>query len=242
MNEGKRFWNAKKYHLEDMDMRDLIVAYVQYSAIQVYFLIALAGIAYISVNQLWTFKMVLIGLLMALVYPLIWYILHRFILHSRYLYRFESFASIWKRIHFDHHNDPNDLRVLFGALYTTLPTVAVFSLPLGWAISGSAGAIMAIVAGVIVTMFYEFCHCIQHLHYTPKSQFLKDMKRLHLLHHFRNETGNYGITNFFWDRVFNSFYDKHNNRPKSPTVFNLGYDEDQARRYPWVAELNKDSK
>ncbi len=241
MNTGKQFWSAKKYHLEDMDMKDLIVAYVQHSAIQVYFLIALAGLAYISINQLWSLEMVLIGFLMALVYPLIWYLLHRFILHSRYLYRFERFASVWKRIHFDHHCDPNDLRVLFGALYTTLPTVIVFSLPLGWAIHGSAGAIMALVAGVLVTMFYEFCHCIQHLHYTPKSQFLKDMKRLHLLHHFRDETGNYGITNFFWDRLFNSFYDKHNNRAKSPTVFNLGYDEDQAKRYPWVAELNKDS-
>ena len=241
MNIGKRFWSAKKYHLEDMDMKDLVVAYLQYSAIQVYFLIALAGLVYISMSHLWSLSMVLIGLLMTMVYPLIWYLLHRFILHSRYLYRFERCASMWKRIHFDHHSDPNDLRVLFGALYTTLPTVIVFSVPLGWAINGSAGAIMAVVAGVLVTMFYEFCHCIQHLHYTPKNQFLKDMKRLHLLHHFRDETGNYGITNFFWDRVFNSFYDKHNKRPKSPTVFNLGYDENQAKRYPWVAELNKDS-
>ena len=67
---------------------------------------------------------------------------------------------MWKRIHYDHHRDPNDLRVLFGALRTTLPTVAIFSMPIGWAIDGLAGSMVAIVAGVFVTMFYEFCHCI----------------------------------------------------------------------------------
>ena len=242
MNLAKHFWSSKKYHLEDMDMRDLVIAYVQYTAIQVYFLIAAAGLFYINNHNAWSMSMLYICAAMIFVYPLIWYVLHRFILHSKYLYRFETFAKMWKRIHFDHHNDPNDLRVLFGALYTTLPTVGFFSMPVGWLIGGWYGAVMALTAGVIVTMFYEFCHCIQHLHYTPKNKFLRDMKRLHLLHHFRDETGNYGITNFFWDRFFNTFYDKTDKRSKSPTVFNLGYDEEQASRYPWVAELEKDPK
>jgi hypothetical protein len=43
-------------------------------------------------------------------------------------------ASTWKRIHYDHHQDPNHLEVLFGALHTTLPTIAVATLPIGWAI------------------------------------------------------------------------------------------------------------
>jgi len=238
----KHFWSSKKHHLVDMDMRDLVIAYVQYPAIQVYFAITLAGLAYITVNNAWSINMLTISIAMMFIYPMIWYVLHRYILHSRFLYRFEAFAGVWKRIHFDHHNDPNDLRVLFGALYTTLPTVGIFSMPVGWLIDGWYGAVMALIASVIVTMFYEFCHCIQHLHYTPKSQFLKDMKRLHLLHHFRDETGNYGITNFFWDRFFNTYYDKSDKRSKSPTVFNLGYDEVEASRYPWVADLEKETK
>ena len=174
-----------------------------------------------------------------MLYPLIWYLLHRFVLHGRFLYKSPRYAKVWKRIHYDHHRDPNDLRVLFGALHTTLPTVALFSVPVGWLIDGMVGAVAGVMAGVLVTMFYEFCHCIQHLHYTPKNKFLRDMKRLHLLHHFRNETGNYGITNFFWDKVFCTYYDKQDNRIKSPTVFNLGYDEQEALTYPWVANLSR---
>ena len=235
------FWATKKYHLEDMTFKELVVAYIQYPAIVAYFSIALVGGIYLILYADWTIALILAAALMAVLYPLIWYVLHRYVLHSTYLYKSPIFAKVWKRIHYDHHRDPNDLRVLFGALHTTLPTVALFSIPLGWVLQGLEGAIAATVSGVLVTMFYEFCHCIQHLHYTPRSKFLRDMKRLHLLHHFRNENGNYGITNFFWDKLFQTYYDKHNNLEKSASVFNLGYDEEQATIYPWVAQLSETS-
>ncbi len=235
------FWASKKYHLEDMSFRDLVVAYIQYPAIQVYFLIALAGVIALSILSWWAYIHIAIAFIVAVIYPLIWYLLHRFVLHSKRLYKSPNLAKMWKRIHFDHHRDPNDLRVLFGALHTTLPTVAIFTLPIGGYIDGFAGAIIAVSAGVIVTMFYEFCHCIQHLHYTPSIKFFKTIKRYHLLHHFRNEHGNYGITNYFWDRMLGTYYDKDDRWHKSPTVFNLGYDENEAAKYPWVAQLSKTS-
>lgn len=233
------FWASKKYHLEDMTLTELVVAYVQYPAIQVYFILAILGMLVITLQSWWSLMYAVIALTVVLVYPLIWYLLHRYVLHSNYLYKSPNFAKVWKRIHFDHHNDPNDLRVLFGALHTTLPTVAIFTLSIGWAFNGLGGAIMAVSTGVIVTMFYEFCHCIQHLHYTPNIKFFKTIKRYHLLHHFRNEHGNYGITNYFWDKLLGTFYDKDNIWQKSPTVFNLGYDEHEASKYPWVAQLNR---
>ena len=235
------FWVSKKYHLEDMTFKDLVIAYIQYPAIQVYFLIAVLGFITITIQATWAYVHIAIALIVAFIYPLIWYLLHRFVLHSKYLYKSPNFAKVWKRIHYDHHSDPNDLRVLFGALHTTLPTVAIFTLPIGALIDGLPGAIMAVSAGVIVTMFYEFCHCIQHLHYTPKLKFFKTIKRYHLLHHFRNEHGNYGITNYFWDKLLGTYYDKDDKWQKSPTVFNLGYDEHEAAKYPWVSELTKPS-
>ena len=66
----------------------------------------------------------------------------------------------------------------------------------------------ACVAGALLTTcFYEFCHCIEHLSYKPKNPILARMKQLHMAHHFHNEQGNYGITNFLWDRVFGTFKD-----------------------------------
>jgi sterol desaturase/sphingolipid hydroxylase (fatty acid hydroxylase superfamily) len=90
----------------------------------------------------------------------------------------------------------------------------------------------------VITCFYEFCHCIEHLSYKPKNPILARMKQMHMAHHFHNERGNFGITNFLWDRVFATLYTNERRPPKSVTVFNLGYDDAMAARYPWVAELS----
>jgi sterol desaturase/sphingolipid hydroxylase (fatty acid hydroxylase superfamily) len=61
------------------------------------------------------------------------------------------------------------------------------------------------------------------------------MKARHLEHHFHDERGNFGITNFVWDHVFGTYYTRPQRPAKSATVFNLGYDDRMAQRYPWVA-------
>jgi hypothetical protein len=67
-------------------------------------------------------------------------VLHRWVLHSRWMFKVPLLASTWKRIHYDHHQDPNHLEVLFGALHTTLPTIALATAPIGYAIGGFGGA------------------------------------------------------------------------------------------------------
>ncbi len=235
---GSRLWDGRKHYLDRMTLGDLVRAYAAYPAIRAYALLAVVSAGFMV--ALWDGRPLAVGLAMiiaALAYPLVWYGLHRFVLHGRYLYRSAHTARVWKRIHFDHHQDPNDLGVLFGALYTTLPTIAAVTLPIGWLVAGPAGSAAAFGTGMAVTCAYEFCHCIQHLAYAPKSRFLARIKKLHLLHHFHNEQGNYGITSFLWDRIFGSFYGAADARPRSATTFNLGYDEAEVARYPWVREL-----
>ena len=98
----------------------------------------------------------------------------------------------------------------------------------------------ALATGLITTCFYEFCHCIQHLAYKPKNKRIADWKKAHMAHHFHDENGNYGITSFFWDKAFGTYYDRSKgDRPeKSATVFNLGYTPEVAEIYPKVAELS----
>ena len=174
------------------------------------------------------------------IYPFAWYLLHRYVLHGAFLYRSPLTAAVWKRIHFDHHRDPHHLNVLFGALYTTLPTIFIVTAPIGWLIGGDVGMSAAFCAGLIITCFYEFNHCIQHLNYTPKWKFLQEMKRLHLLHHFHDENANYGITNFGPDKVFGTFSPKTGGAKRSETVFNLGYTKEEVKKFPWVARLTPD--
>ncbi len=90
-------------------------------------------------------------------------------LHGQYLYRSPLTAKVWKRIHFDHHQDPHNLVVLFGALYTTIPTIALVTIPVGYLIGGPSAAALAFSMGILSTLFYEFCHCVQHLNTTPKT-------------------------------------------------------------------------
>jgi sterol desaturase/sphingolipid hydroxylase (fatty acid hydroxylase superfamily) len=234
------FWNGRKHHLDRMTLRDLVHAYFAYPAIQAYLALGTAS----AVAALWWGGSVLSLLVAAvaavLLYPLVWYLLHRFVLHGSFLYKMQWSAALWKRIHFDHHRDPHDLRVLFGSLVNTLPTIIIVTVPLGWAIGERSSAAAALSAGLFTTCVYEFCHCIQHLAYEPKYALLKRIKRLHLAHHFHNESGNFGITNFFWDRVLGTFYAHPREIPKSATVFNLGYAETAAERWPYVATLTQD--
>ncbi|MFQ5671586.1 MAG: sterol desaturase family protein [Nitrospinales bacterium] len=235
---GSKLWKGQKHYLNKMTLADLVAAYFAYPAIQAY--LSLTAVS-IGLTLLWAKDIGAIVLSVGaavVIYGLVWYLLHRFILHGQFLYKSPRTAALWKRIHFDHHQDPNDLGVLFGALHTTLPTIFFMTVPIGWLIGGPAGGAAAFAAGLVTTCYYEFCHCIQHLAYTPKWAFLRRIKKLHLAHHFHNEQGNYGITNFFWDRLAGTYYPSTNQVPRSATVFNLGYVNKESEQFPWVAELS----
>jgi len=232
------FWKNRTHNLARMNMRALILAFFTYPAVLTYLtLTAAAGIVVLKTYTA-AEPLFLAAFLTAFVYPLVWYVLHRWVLHGQYLYRIPQTAAVWKRIHFDHHQDPHNLVVLFGALYTTIPTIFIVTLPVGYAVGGMPGAATAFAVGMLSTCFYEFCHCVQHLNTMPRTRFMKRLKQLHLAHHFHNEQGNFGITNFLWDRLFNTYYEKSKDVPRSPTVFNIGYTEEMAKRYPWVDRLS----
>ncbi|MEJ2230027.1 MAG: sterol desaturase family protein [Nitrospirales bacterium] len=236
-------WYREKYLLDRMSFRDLMWAYVLYPSIQIYGVL-LVGSTILAIMLFPYFPVSpsrlagsIVGTLLA--YPFVEYAAHRFILHGRYLYRSPWTAALWKRIHYDHHQDPNDLRVLFGAVSTTLPTIVVATFPIGMSLAGWTGASLSFATGLACFMVYELCHCMQHLRVTPKNKFLRRIKRHHLLHHFHNEQGNFGITSVFCDRIFGSLYGSSEDVPLSQTVSNLGYVDQERSHYPWVAQLSE---
>ena len=229
-------WHGRSYDLGKMSLGELWRAYLLYPAIQIYLGLAIICAVCSGATATGWVRPILAALATVAVYPFAWYLIHRFILHGRWLYRHRWSAGLWKRIHFDHHQDPHRLEVLFGAPSNTIPTMALITLPIGYAIGGPAGAAAAFGSGLLTTCAYEFCHCIQHLNYKPRSRLLRYMKQTHLLHHFHDEDGNYGITSFLPDRLFHTYYAQASSRPRSPHVFNLGYDLQQARRFPWVMQ------
>ncbi len=234
---GYKAWKEQNYLLNRMTFDDLVRAYITYPAIQVYAVLIIGCLiaAAMTFTSLWATAFAFgLG---AFLFPIAWYVLHRFVLHGSWMYKTPHLARLWKRVHYDHHRFPNDLSVLFGGLHTTLPTIVLVAGPAGWLISGVAGAGAAIAGTLVMTCITEFLHCGQHLAFEPKSTFWKVMKERHLAHHFHNEHGNYGITEFVWDRVFGTFYRTQEDAPRTRTARNLGYDAEMAKKYPWVKEL-----
>ena len=232
------FWKKKTHYLNKMTFRELVVAFFQYYAVQAYIVLGVTAAVVAGMNATALLPNIAAAAAAILAYPLVWYVLHRWVLHGRWLFKSPMTAKVWKRIHYDHHQDPHNLEILFGALYTTLPTIALVTIPVGWLLDGVGGAATAFATGMLWVCVYEFCHCVQHLSYKPKNRWLKMIKQRHMEHHFHDENGNFGITNFFWDRLFGTLYEREERPVKSATVFNLGYDEDAAQRYPWVADLS----
>lgn len=226
------------HRLDRMTLGGLVVAFFQYPAIWVYLCLSALSAGIAISRPASAADMALAIICAAAIYPLVWYALHRWVLHSQWMFKSRLTASVWKRIHYDHHMDPDRLEVLFGSLATTLPTISAATLPIGWVIGGVGGAAAALASGLLITCIYEFVHCIEHLPYKPRNPLLARMKARHLAHHFHDENGNYGITSFVWDRIFATLYERRQRPAKSPTVFNLGYDEEMARKYPWVAMLS----
>lgn len=237
--EGKSrgFWNRSHY-LDRMSFGELVAAYFQHYTIVSYLVLAAVSIAVYFWQPAAALPTALSILAAALIYPLVWHLLHQYVLHGRWMYRFRWLSATWKRIHYDHHQDPNHLEVLFGALHTTLPTIAVATLPVGYAIGGIGGAAAALATGLLVTCYYEFIHCIQHLAFKPKNKWLAHMKQRHMEHHFHDENGNFGITNYWWDHLLGTYYERRDRGSRSATVFNLGYTDEVAEQYPWVKEMS----
>ncbi len=227
--------------LGSMTLGELVVAYATYPSVLLYAALAIgcaAGSVALGATQapLRTLAALVTTLVL---FPFFEYGVHRFILHSRLLYKSPLTADVWKRIHYDHHQDPNRLNVLFGSPSNTLLAVFAPSLPVGYLIGGWSAALAASSLALVLFAFYEFCHCVQHLNYTPRSAWLRRIKKHHMAHHFHNETGNFGITTSIVDRLVGTLYLDRETRPRSAHVHDLGYDEAEARRYPWVAARSR---
>jgi dihydroceramide fatty acyl 2-hydroxylase len=134
--------------------------------------------------------------------------LNEYVFH-RWLFHIEFPGEIGERIHFllhgVHHLHPNDpLRLvmpplmsvpLMGLAYILIS--ALFSAPFSYAIA--SGFLIGYVA-------YDEIHF--HLHNrTPRTKIEQKLRRLHLLHHFRDPARGYGVSAPYLDHVFGTAHE-----------------------------------
>jgi hypothetical protein len=147
------------------------------------------------------------------------YFTHRFLFHMR-TPKNPFFLKLLKRLHYDHHSNPNDLHLLFLPVWYSLPNIVIVG-AIAYLISTSFVITNAFISGIIFfLLFYEWKHYIAHRPITPLSQWGRWMKKVHLWHHFKNENYWYGVTNLVFDYALGTF-EEYNNVKLSETARNL---------------------
>ncbi|KAI0659329.1 oxidoreductase [Cubamyces menziesii] len=137
-----------------------------------------------------------------LVWTILEYIFHRFLFHIDALLPDHPAAlTIHFLMHGIHHYLPMDrLRlvmppVMFAFLSYPMTRLAHLLFPPSMANS--------IIAGSYV--FYVLYDCMHYaLHHTRLPAYVRDMKKYHLAHHYKNFDLGFGVTSKIWDYVFNT--------------------------------------
>ncbi|KAJ7336273.1 hypothetical protein DFH08DRAFT_285396 [Mycena albidolilacea] len=161
--------------------------------------LALLSSALTSQNLVKVFACFLTG---NVIWTILEYTLHRFLFHIDDLLPDHPLAIL---VHFTmhgvHHYLPMDrLRLvmppaLFGALQAPFTALAHKLFP--------AAVANGIISGAFA--FYILYDCMHYaLHHTQLPAYLREQKRYHLAHHYKNFELGFGVTSKFWDYVFNT--------------------------------------
>lgn len=147
------------------------------------------------------------------------YIVHRFLFHIKTPEN-PFMLKIIKRLHYDHHVDPDNLKLLFLPLWFSIPGFLIYSC-IVFLITGSMIQTVGFATGLVAYfLFYEWKHYIAHRPIQPRTNRGKNIKRHHLLHHFKNENYWFGVTHTSIDKTLGTF--KENKEvEKSLTARNL---------------------
>jgi sterol desaturase/sphingolipid hydroxylase (fatty acid hydroxylase superfamily) len=174
---------------------------------------------------------------MIVLYPVAEYLLHRYLLHANFLAKSALTAPLWYRIHYRHHSKPSDQSVILAAPYTIIGAVVIISAPLALMFGSFAAFTAELSVGGLLIVAYEYAHSVCHSAFPAENGYLKSIRTNHVLHHFHAESGNYGITNGLSDVMFGTRYGEKSLPARSPTVRNLGYDDEMRRAFPWISEI-----
>ncbi|RNI31868.1 fatty acid hydroxylase [Rufibacter immobilis] len=138
------------------------------------------------------------------VWTLTEYLLHRFVFH------YVPKAPWALRLHFIfhgvHHDYPNDAKRLVMPPSASIPMATVLYLFFRLFLQG--GELHAFFAAFLTGyLVYDLSHYALH-HFNFKSQFWKNLKKHHMLHHYSDASKGYGVSSPLWDKIFRSDFIK----------------------------------
>ena len=135
------------------------------------------------------------------------YVTHRFLFHLK-VPKNQLFLKFLKRIHYDHHTYPEDLKLLFLPIWYSIPNLGALCI-IFYLITQNLTLTSAFGAGlVLMLLVYEWKHYVAHRPIKPKTKLGRHVKKLHILHHFKNENYWYGVSTPIFDGLFGTLKDE----------------------------------
>jgi sterol desaturase/sphingolipid hydroxylase (fatty acid hydroxylase superfamily) len=131
---------------------------------------------------------------------------HRYLFHTVFPLPLGLGPKFQFLIHGVHHIYPSDpLRLVMPPLLS-LP-IMLIALTVIRLLFGATFAWPVLAGFMSGYVLYDCVHYWTH-HGQPKSQFGHLVRRLHMLHHFRDAARGFGVHAFWWDYVFGTAYEK----------------------------------
>jgi 4-hydroxysphinganine ceramide fatty acyl 2-hydroxylase len=137
-----------------------------------------------------------------IIWTILEYVMHRFLFHiDEFLPDTPTFILLHFLMHGIHHYLPMD------RLRLVMPPTLFFVLQLPFTQLAYALFPVAVANGIIAGAFtfYIGYDCMHYaLHHSRLPAYVKEMKKYHLAHHYKNFELGYGVTSKIWDIVFNT--------------------------------------
>ncbi|XRG76888.1 sterol desaturase family protein [Rossellomorea sp. GAMAL-10_SWC] len=166
----------------------------------------LVGIIY-SVGLHLSWLTVLIFIIGLIFFMFSEYITHRFIFHLK-APKHKLLLKFMKRIHYDHHTYPDDLKLLFLPIWYSIPNLGSLCI-IYFLISKDLIQAIAFGSGLVfMLLVYEWKHYVAHRPIKPLTKVGRQIKKLHILHHFKNENFWYGVSTPIFDGIFGTLKDE----------------------------------
>lgn len=128
------------------------------------------------------------------------YVIHRYVFHHKS--KNATIRKIVFAIHGIHHARPKN-EVHFD--------IPIFPTVIGWLIIITISyliigiyALPLITGTILMHIYYNYIHHVLHRE-KISNKYLRMLKESHMKHHFKDPNSNFGVTNVFFDKLFQTF-------------------------------------
>lgn len=148
------------------------------------------------------------------------YLTHRYIFHL--ISDNPKLQRIAYIMHGNHHHYPRDRQRLF---MPPLPSIILASFLFALQYVLLRTYVFGFFPGFIIGyLLYASMHYAIHA-FAPPFKFMKPLWRNHHLHHYKNESLGFGVSNIFWDYIFGTAFDLTKEREDKAKVKELMFEK-----------------